>query len=145
MWGSGDTAAHILNLSYRRRLVISFIPGKIAPGTHWIGSWVGLRADLDAVVKRKITILCWSSNPDHPARSPYRYSADSNSAFSIEHEQLIRWWYSSFEELRQNEGKKEGLFLFNDWYCRPLVECFQSLGKPFLWNLKLTGCRRVMV
>jgi len=24
------------------------------PGTHWIGSWVGLRAVLHAVVKRKI-------------------------------------------------------------------------------------------
>jgi len=25
-----------------------------APGTHWIGGWVGPRAFLDAVVKRKI-------------------------------------------------------------------------------------------
>jgi hypothetical protein len=25
-----------------------------APGTHWIGGWVGRRAVLDAVVKRKI-------------------------------------------------------------------------------------------
>jgi hypothetical protein len=24
------------------------------PGTNWIGGWVGPRADLDAVVKRKI-------------------------------------------------------------------------------------------
>jgi hypothetical protein len=24
-----------------------------APGTHWIGGWVGLRAGLDAVVKKK--------------------------------------------------------------------------------------------
>jgi hypothetical protein len=27
-----------------------------APGTHWIGGWVGPRAVLDAVVKRKIPI-----------------------------------------------------------------------------------------
>jgi hypothetical protein len=27
-------------------------PGK-APGTHWIGGWVGSRADLDAMQKRK--------------------------------------------------------------------------------------------
>jgi hypothetical protein len=25
-----------------------------APGTHWIGGWVGSRASLDTVVKRKI-------------------------------------------------------------------------------------------
>jgi hypothetical protein len=30
-----------------------FIPRKRAPGTHWIGGWVGPRAVLDAVVKRK--------------------------------------------------------------------------------------------
>jgi hypothetical protein len=41
-----------------------------APGTHWIGGWVGPRAVLDAVVKRKIPSPCRDSNPDHPARSP---------------------------------------------------------------------------
>jgi hypothetical protein len=27
------------------------------PGTHWIGGWVGLRADMDAMGKRKILLL----------------------------------------------------------------------------------------
>jgi hypothetical protein len=31
-----------------------FTPREIAPGTYWIGSWVGSRDGLDAVVKRKI-------------------------------------------------------------------------------------------
>jgi hypothetical protein len=31
-----------------------FTPGEKAPGTHWIGGWVGPRAVLGAVVKRKI-------------------------------------------------------------------------------------------
>jgi hypothetical protein len=31
-----------------------FIPRERAPGTHWTGGWVGPRAVLDAVVKRKI-------------------------------------------------------------------------------------------
>jgi hypothetical protein len=31
-----------------------FTPKEKAPGTHWIGGWVGPRAILDAVVKRKI-------------------------------------------------------------------------------------------
>jgi hypothetical protein len=30
-----------------------FTPGVLAPGTHWIGSWVGPRTGLDAMVKRK--------------------------------------------------------------------------------------------
>jgi hypothetical protein len=40
-----------------------FTPRERAPGTHWIGDWVGLRAGLDAVVKRKILSPCWNSNP----------------------------------------------------------------------------------
>jgi hypothetical protein len=31
-----------------------FTPRERAPGTHWIGDWVGPRAILDTVVKRKI-------------------------------------------------------------------------------------------
>jgi hypothetical protein len=31
--------------------------GERAPGTHWIGGWVGPRAGLDAVEKRKFLIL----------------------------------------------------------------------------------------
>jgi hypothetical protein len=31
-----------------------FTPSEIDPGTHWIGGWMGPRAGLDAVVKRKI-------------------------------------------------------------------------------------------
>jgi hypothetical protein len=31
------------------------MPKERAPITHWIGGWVGLRASLDAVVKRKIS------------------------------------------------------------------------------------------
>jgi hypothetical protein len=33
-----------------------FTPRERAPVTHWIGGWVGPRAILDAVVKRKIKI-----------------------------------------------------------------------------------------
>jgi hypothetical protein len=31
-----------------------FTPKEIAPGTQWIGGWVGPRTGLDAVVKRRI-------------------------------------------------------------------------------------------
>jgi hypothetical protein len=31
-----------------------FTPGERVPGNYWIGGWVGPRANLDAVAKRKI-------------------------------------------------------------------------------------------
>jgi hypothetical protein len=47
-----------------------FIPSKTAPGTHWIGGWVGLRAVLETVVKRKIHSLRRESNPRTPTVQP---------------------------------------------------------------------------
>jgi hypothetical protein len=47
----------------------SLAPRERAPGTHWIGGWVGLRARLDAVVKRKIPSSYRESNPGHSTRS----------------------------------------------------------------------------
>jgi hypothetical protein len=41
-------------------------PRERAPGTHWIGGWVGPRAVLDAVVKRKIPSSSGESNPTTP-------------------------------------------------------------------------------
>jgi hypothetical protein len=40
-----------------------FTPRERALGTHWIGGWMGPRAVLDAVVKRKILSPCQESNP----------------------------------------------------------------------------------
>jgi len=37
-------------------------PGRFAPGTIWIGHWVGPRVSLDAVVKRKISVLSPAGN-----------------------------------------------------------------------------------
>jgi hypothetical protein len=41
-----------------------------APGTHWIGGWVGPRAVLDSVVKRKIPSPRRESNPRTPIVEP---------------------------------------------------------------------------
>jgi len=46
-----------------------FTPGQSAIGAHWMGSWVGRRADLDAMEKRKIPSLHRESNPDRPSRT----------------------------------------------------------------------------
>jgi hypothetical protein len=58
-WGSGGIAPRITDLGTRWRWVVNFTPRPLypqgkAPGTHWIGGWVGLRAVLDTVLKRKI-------------------------------------------------------------------------------------------
>jgi hypothetical protein len=43
-----------------------FTPREGAPGTRWIGDWVGTRAVLDAVLKRKIPNPRRKSNPRTP-------------------------------------------------------------------------------
>jgi hypothetical protein len=48
----------------------SLPPRERAPGTHWTGSWVGPRAVLDAVVKRKIPSAGRESNPRTPIVQP---------------------------------------------------------------------------
>jgi hypothetical protein len=47
-----------------------FTPGERDPGTHWAGGWVGPRAGLDDVEKRKISppTGTWSAIP--PSSSP---------------------------------------------------------------------------
>jgi hypothetical protein len=45
-----------------------------APGTHWIGGWVGPRAVLDRVVKRKIPSPRRKSNPRTPIVQPVAWS-----------------------------------------------------------------------
>jgi hypothetical protein len=48
-----------------------------APGIHWIGSWVGPRAGLDALVERNIPSPCRGSNPrwssPYPSAIPLSY------------------------------------------------------------------------
>jgi hypothetical protein len=47
-----------------------FTPRERAPCTHWIGDWVGPRAVLEAVVKRKIPSPRRESNPTTPIVQP---------------------------------------------------------------------------
>jgi hypothetical protein len=72
---SGGIAPRILDLSTRWMWVVSFTPRLLSPrertpGTNWIGGWVGPRAGLDKVSKRKIPNLRRESNPDHPIVYP---------------------------------------------------------------------------
>jgi hypothetical protein len=60
-----------LGTSWRCR----FTPGERAPGTHWRGGWVGPRAGLDKVEKRKfLTLPGLELQPlGRPARSQSLY------------------------------------------------------------------------
>jgi hypothetical protein len=56
---------------------VSFTPGPLysgertsGTGIHWIGDWVGPKAGLDAVAKRKIPNPRRESNPQTPISSP---------------------------------------------------------------------------
>jgi hypothetical protein len=44
--------------------------GKEPPATHWIGGWVGPRADLNAVMKGKYPSTHRESNPKTPIVQP---------------------------------------------------------------------------
>jgi hypothetical protein len=48
---------------------VALYPGKEPLGTRLIGGWVGLRAGLDAVARRKIAGPCWELNPSLVVRS----------------------------------------------------------------------------
>jgi hypothetical protein len=62
-----------------------FTPRERDPGTHWIGGWVGPRAVLDAVVKRKILSSRRESNPRTPIIQPVaqRYTDWAITALKI--------------------------------------------------------------
>jgi hypothetical protein len=47
-----------------------FTPRERAPTPHWIGGWVGPRAGLDTMSKRKIPSPRQELNPDHPIVQP---------------------------------------------------------------------------
>jgi hypothetical protein len=51
-----------------------FIPRERASVTHWIGGWMGPRAALDAVAKKKIPTPRRESNPRTPIVQPVAQS-----------------------------------------------------------------------
>jgi len=67
VWGSTGIAPRILNLGERWGEWSASRPGRFnagerTTGTPWIGGYVGPRAGLDAVTKRKILRPCRESN-----------------------------------------------------------------------------------
>jgi hypothetical protein len=58
-----------LYLCYMELSGLLHVPAALPPGKESVGCWVGSRAVLDMVSKRKIPSPCRESNPGHPARS----------------------------------------------------------------------------
>jgi len=75
-WGSGGIAPiHSLTSAldggeWSASCPGHFTPRERDPGTHWIGGWVGPRASLDMVLKRKIPSPCQALNPNHLVIQP---------------------------------------------------------------------------
>jgi hypothetical protein len=56
--GEYSYSATILDVGSSGQLPVpAAVPRKRAPTTHWIGGWLGPRADLDAVEKQKVLPL----------------------------------------------------------------------------------------
>jgi hypothetical protein len=66
VWESGGIAPPILNIGSRevscQLHTTVTLPRERSPVSHWIGSWVDPRANLDAVAKRKF-LACQESKP----------------------------------------------------------------------------------
>jgi hypothetical protein len=79
-WGSGryssthSLASALDGVEWSASRPGRFTPRERAPSTHWIESWVGLRAGLDAVVKRKILNPRRESKPRTPIVQPVAQS-----------------------------------------------------------------------
>jgi hypothetical protein len=63
-------------------------PVRFIPGTHLTGGWVGPRAGLDAVAKRKIPCTCRESNLGRPVR-PYTYWAIPAPLYWYNYNQIL--------------------------------------------------------
>jgi hypothetical protein len=61
-----------------------FTVGEIAPGSHWIGDWMGPRAGLDVMEKIKVSYSCRKSNPGRPASSPSLYRLSYSGSVFLE-------------------------------------------------------------
>jgi hypothetical protein len=74
-WGSGGIVNSFFDLALDGGEWSASRPGRFTPRervpiTHWIGGWVGPRAIMDAVVKRKIPSPRLESNPRTPIVQP---------------------------------------------------------------------------
>jgi hypothetical protein len=96
VWGSGGVAPLFLTstLDGGERSASRpglFNPEETASGTHWIGSWVGPRAGMEAVEERKVSFPCPELNHGRPAPSPSLYGLSYPDPLVIDDMVILRW------------------------------------------------------
>jgi hypothetical protein len=127
-----------------------FILAESATITRWVGGWVGHRAGLNAVVKRKIPNPCRELNPDCPARSLAAILTAPFNMFSLAHSSpfsgkrgCVLWLSASSSALSRSEclGSQHSLK-----YKGTGVETARALRRPMLmpysiYSILIPWCR----
>jgi hypothetical protein len=90
-----------------------FTPRKIAPGTHWIGGWVGPRAILYSMVKRKISSLRRESKPRAPIVQPVAqrctdWAIPAHAGFRIRFRSLLLINNKKFYHFNDSQSHENG-------------------------------------
>jgi hypothetical protein len=142
-WGSGGIAPRTLTSArdggeWSASRPGRFTPRKRAPCTHWIGGWVGLRAVLDAVGKRKIPSPRRESNPRTPIVKPVvqRYT---DWAVTAQHKQN-----KHKNRIRHSASSSVVSLRFSSMWVAPTVS-EQILGVPVLnFSFEVMGSRSVI-
>jgi hypothetical protein len=101
-----------------------FTPRERAPSTHWIGGWVGPRAVLDAVVKRKISSSRRKSNPRYVT-----FMININWLY-------FKTWYAILKDWQQFTDFITSCVLQND-HLTAYLKHNVSWAKNFIWLYKL--------
>jgi hypothetical protein len=145
--GSGCIAPHILDLDTSCRWV-SLYPRENNSGTHWIGGWVGPRAGLDDVEKRKFLSLSeLELRPlGRPARSQSLYRLwFKKEVVVVSHKNVLRvekWctWHDKCNSslcalvLTQSEQKKKAFTSAMHILESLMSRTFCPSGRNAIWS-----------
>jgi hypothetical protein len=88
-----------------------FTNGEIAPGTHWIGGWVGPRAGLDAGEK-----CCTAGNRTravHPVTRRYTYSAQLVEWLELLYYIIVEHFCTPLSRTQQPRGYRQTVTLMS--------------------------------
>jgi hypothetical protein len=105
----------------QRHAPVELYPRERSPGTHWIGGWVGLRADVDTEARGKFFRFCRGSNLDRAVvlsvvrhyiltelpRLPLRSVGNKNVAYKFG---VSIQWHASRTQI-----SSKSVHLFSSW------------------------------
>jgi hypothetical protein len=127
-----------------------FTPRERAPGTHWIGDWVGPRAVLNAVVKRNIPSPHRKSNPRTPIIQPVAQRCTNWAITAVDvtggEWKLLKeelnlstfkcWWEIMFISDNMNNSPLKILFRshFQKKYLLYLLNCLLKRPAKLIWK-----------